>query len=79
MMSIFIAVDFETAAYRADSACAVGLMRVENWQVTARVSRLIRPPISTELPVAPSAELAQETKCIRDTHRPSSAAPPQVR
>lgn len=44
MTPIFVAIDFETADYRADSACAVGLVRVENWQVTARVSRLIRPP-----------------------------------
>lgn len=44
MTPTFVAIDFETADYRADSACAVGLVRVENWQVTARVSRLIRPP-----------------------------------
>src|SRR5262245_16487993 len=41
---IFVAIDFETADYGADSACAVGMVRVENWEVTAKVSRLTRPP-----------------------------------
>lgn len=40
----FVAIDFETADYRPDSACSVGLVRVENWEVTHRVVRLIRPP-----------------------------------
>ncbi len=47
MPPIFVAIDFETADYQPDSACAVGLVRVENWDVTARVSRLIRPPRSS--------------------------------
>jgi DNA polymerase-3 subunit epsilon len=46
MPPIFVAIDFETADYGADSACAIGLVRVENWQITARISRLIRPPRS---------------------------------
>lgn len=42
-----VAIDFETADYPADSACAVGLVRVENGRIVRRVSRLIRPPRST--------------------------------
>ncbi len=40
----FVAIDFETADYGADSACAVGLVRVENGRVVDRASRFIRPP-----------------------------------
>ena len=40
----FVAIDFETADYGADSACAVGLVRVEGFKVVARESVLIRPP-----------------------------------
>ena len=42
--STFVAIDFETADYWADSACAVGLVRVENLRVVARRTVLIRPP-----------------------------------
>lgn len=40
----FVAIDFETADYAADSACSIGLVRVDDWQVTAKIVRLIRPP-----------------------------------
>jgi len=40
----FLAIDFETADYGRDSACAVGLVRVEHGAVTARATHLIRPP-----------------------------------
>ncbi|MBA2321472.1 MAG: 3'-5' exonuclease [Deltaproteobacteria bacterium] len=40
----FVALDFETADAGADSACAVGLVRVEDGLVTDRIYRLIRPP-----------------------------------
>ena len=40
----FVAIDFETANPSRDSACAVGLVRVEDGRITARVARLIRPP-----------------------------------
>lgn len=40
----FVAIDFETADPGRDSACAVGLVRVERGRVVARRSRLIRPP-----------------------------------
>jgi DNA polymerase-3 subunit epsilon len=43
-VSTFVAIDFETADSGADSACAVALVRVENWRVTQKVVRLIRPP-----------------------------------
>jgi DNA polymerase III subunit epsilon len=45
-----IAIDFETANERRDSACAVGLAWIENGRVVRRESRLIRPP---ELRFAP--------------------------
>jgi DNA polymerase-3 subunit epsilon len=44
MPPTFVAIDFETADYGADSACAVGLVRVEGLSVVAREARLIRPP-----------------------------------
>lgn len=40
----FVAIDFETADYQRDSACAVGLVRVENHQIVERAYGLIRPP-----------------------------------
>ena len=40
----FVAIDFETADHGADSACAVGLVRVEGLEVVARETVLIRPP-----------------------------------
>ena len=43
-LSSYVAIDFETADYPADSACAVGLVRVENGRIVRRESRLIRPP-----------------------------------
>ncbi|GJD88123.1 MULTISPECIES: 3'-5' exonuclease [Methylobacterium] len=45
-----IAIDFETANERRDSACAVGLAWIEHRRVVRRESRLIRPP---ELRFAP--------------------------
>ena len=43
-MSTFAAIDFETADYWRDSACAVGLVLVENNRITKTYHRLIRPP-----------------------------------
>jgi DNA polymerase-3 subunit epsilon len=40
----FVAIDFETADHGADSACAVGLVRVAGGDVVSKVSRLVRPP-----------------------------------
>ena len=40
----FVAIDFETADRGADSACAVGLVRVERLHVVRREKVLIRPP-----------------------------------
>ncbi len=39
----FTAIDFETANCDADSACAVGLVRVEDGRIVRSESRLIRP------------------------------------
>lgn len=43
-MTDFVAIDFETADYGADSACAVGLVRVRDGRIAEQVTRLIRPP-----------------------------------
>jgi DNA polymerase-3 subunit epsilon len=43
-MSVFVALDFETADRGADSACAVGLVRVENGTITQTITQLIQPP-----------------------------------
>lgn len=43
-MSAFVALDFETADQERDSACAIGLVRVENYQIVQRAHHLIRPP-----------------------------------
>jgi DNA polymerase III subunit epsilon len=40
----FAAIDFETADYERDSACAVGIVRVADGRVVRRVYHLIRPP-----------------------------------
>lgn len=42
--STFVAIDFETANVKRDSACAVGLVRVERGRITAREHLLVRPP-----------------------------------
>lgn len=43
----FVAIDFETADRHSDSACAVGMVRVESGQVVRVLHRLIRPPRDT--------------------------------
>jgi len=40
----FVAIDFETASYTRDSACAVGLVRMAAGKVTDSQAFLIRPP-----------------------------------
>lgn len=40
----FVAIDFETADYGPDSACAVGLVRVEKGRIARRTRCFIRPP-----------------------------------
>ena len=40
----FLAIDFETANYEPDSACAVGLVRVDAGKIVAKESHLIQPP-----------------------------------
>lgn len=46
-MPTFVALDFETADRHRDSACSVGVVRVEGNRITARGHHLIRPPRST--------------------------------
>jgi DNA polymerase-3 subunit epsilon len=41
---VHIAVDFETAGHEAHSACAVGLVRIENGRIADRFYSLLRPP-----------------------------------
>jgi DNA polymerase-3 subunit epsilon len=43
-MTAFVAIDFETADRGRDSACAVGIIRVEDYQIVQRLHFLIRPP-----------------------------------
>ncbi|WP_114783092.1 3'-5' exonuclease [Botryobacter ruber] len=40
----FTAIDFETAQGKRWSICQVGLVRVENGQVTAKINKLVCPP-----------------------------------
>jgi len=40
----FTAIDFETATGYRNSACAIGLVRVENGKITDKFSAVIRPP-----------------------------------
>jgi DNA polymerase-3 subunit epsilon len=40
----FLAIDFETADQEHDSACSIGLVRVENNCIIKQVHYLIRPP-----------------------------------
>jgi len=46
-MPDFVAIDFETADYGRDSACSVGLVRVENNKIVRKEHHLIRPPRQT--------------------------------
>jgi DNA polymerase III subunit epsilon len=39
-----VAIDFETADYQPDSACALGVVLIENGKITKTGYRLIRPP-----------------------------------
>ncbi len=41
-----IAIDFETADYKPDSACAIGMVRIEDMKIVDTFSSLIRPPRS---------------------------------
>ena len=43
-MRPFVALDFETATAARDSACAVGVVRVEEGRVVATAAHLIQPP-----------------------------------
>jgi DNA polymerase III subunit epsilon len=43
-MTTFVALDFETANHYRDSACAIGLVRVEDDRIVKRAYFLIRPP-----------------------------------
>ncbi|MBD2259406.1 3'-5' exonuclease [Pseudanabaena sp. FACHB-2040] len=43
-MDNFVAIDFETADRCRDSACSIGLVRVEEGKVVDKVHYLIRPP-----------------------------------
>jgi DNA polymerase III subunit epsilon len=43
-MPSFTAIDFETANFYPNSACAIGLARVERGRIVRRAYHLIRPP-----------------------------------
>jgi DNA polymerase-3 subunit epsilon len=40
----FVAIDFETADHGADSACAIGMVRVEHGRIIRRIRQFFRPP-----------------------------------
>ncbi len=42
----FVAIDFETADFGRDSACAIALVRVDGEEIVAKTYSLIRPPRS---------------------------------
>ena len=44
IVTSFAAIDFETADHGQDSACAIGVVRIEGNTITDRVHYLIRPP-----------------------------------
>ena len=44
MSQKFLAIDFETANYESDSACSVGLVRVESGQIVSTDHYFIQPP-----------------------------------
>jgi DNA polymerase III subunit epsilon len=46
-MASFVAIDFETADYGQDSACAIGLVRVVGNRIVKRKHYLVRPPRRT--------------------------------
>ncbi|MDH3401876.1 MAG: 3'-5' exonuclease [Chromatiales bacterium] len=45
-MSNFVAIDFETAAFSRASACAIGMVHVQDQQIVEEKILLIRPPSS---------------------------------
>src|SRR5579859_7299611 len=45
-MATFVALDFETADYGSDSACAISLIRVEELKIVERRTCLLKPPRS---------------------------------
>ena len=44
MKGNFLAIDFETANYSRDSACSIGIVRVEKNKIVHKAVHLIRPP-----------------------------------
>ena len=42
----FVAIDFETANYCQNSACSVGIVKIENNHIVKEECRLIKPPSS---------------------------------
>jgi DNA polymerase-3 subunit epsilon len=42
-----VAIDFETADFGADSACALGIVSIEDGRITRSEARLIKPPHET--------------------------------
>jgi DNA polymerase-3 subunit epsilon len=44
MQGNFLSIDFETANTSSDSACSIGVVRVENQKVVHQAVHLIRPP-----------------------------------
>lgn len=66
----FTAIDFETATERRDSACSIGVVRVQGGQITETLQHLIRP---VELRVAPMNYAVHRISL--DELRPAPALP----
>ncbi len=49
LQGTYVALDFETADYTRDSACAIGLARIENGNIVHSLYSLLRPPKSRVL------------------------------
>lgn len=50
-MERFLAIDFETANNSPDSACAIGLVLVDDWKIKTKASFLIKPPNCLNTPI----------------------------
>lgn len=65
----FVAIDFETADYQRDSACAVGLVRVQHGRIVEKTHLLIQPPrrrfVFSELHGITWAMVAREPTFVR--------------
>ena len=70
-MTSFAAIDFETADYKQDRACSVGIVVVRSGRISTRYHSLIRPPRKRFVPMfvdlhGISWEMVQEKKTFAE-------------